>query len=990
MARSPSIRTGETPIVCSLRPFIRVSLLILCLSLLLPGAEYSHRVWRTEDGLPQNRIQAIAQTPDGYLWIGTSEGLARFDGSRFITFDRSNTPAITDNSIFSLEAVRDGSLWIGTEGGGLVHYSRRVFRSYGAAEGLTNGFVRASLLDRFGRLWVGTDHGFFRFENEHFVRVDNTPQVPFASITGIAEDPTGKIWASSAQGLLEVNDGKLQRALCFDTKDPGLFVVSMIREGLIPDGCHSANSVLPPAPRTALLKDAAGNVWVATLGEGLITIDGRTGARTSYSSPSTLPDSTVLTLFEDRQHNIWAGAQDGLVRFSRAVVTTLASAEGLADDNVTTTFEDRAGVMWIVTFSGQIYRMEAGAPHRYYLPASVRDLRYRSVFLDSRGDYWFATSGAGAVRLSNGSATRYTRQHGLRSDSIRQIYEDSRGTMWFATSSGLSSWSKGVFTSYYLNEGLSYPSVRCLAEVNGDVIAGTDAGLNRIHQGRIVEDATFASLKDEKVWSLYVEGGKIWAGTRGGGLVLIDNGKATRFTTQEGLVSNSIYQIVDDHAGRLWLSSPVGVSWIAKTELDSVTAGRARLVQSVNYGTAEGMATSQMSGGLQSAGCRRSSGDLWFPSVRGAVRLTPSRLPAHRSGPVMIENVSASDATLLLSGEVAIPAGRDRLEIDFTACNLAAPQQVRFRYRLEGFDDSWIPASRQRSAFYSNLPPGHYLFKVMAEDADADGSQSEASIAIYKAPSFFQTAWFYSLMAALLACAAWGALWIYTRQTKSRFALLLNERTRLAREMHDTVIQGCVGVSALLEAAARFQRTNLSEAADLLAQARSQIKETLEEARRAVWNLRHSDGSRSPLFDLFDLARKLGREHGANVETEIEGKRVSLDPATDRALLLVGREALRNAVQHAHPARISVRIVFESSNVRMEIEDDGVCFDSGRSDLEERNHFGIIGMRERVEQLGGVFELSSNPGNGTLVVAEVPLSSDEVVRRRFQNSTIPR
>jgi signal transduction histidine kinase len=207
--------------------------------------------------------------------------------------------------------------------------------------------------------------------------------------------------------------------------------------------------------------------------------------------------------------------------------------------------------------------------------------------------------------------------------------------------------------------------------------------------------------------------------------------------------------------------------------------------------------------------------------------------------------------------------------------------------------------------------------------------------------------------------------------------------------MHDTVIQGCVGVSALLEAAARFQRTNLSEAADLLAQARSQIKETLEEARRAVWNLRHSDGARSPLFDLFDLARNLGREHGASVETQIEGEQSSLDPATDRTLLLVGREALRNAVQHAHAAHISVRVVFESSNVRMEIEDDGVGFDFGRSDLEERNHFGIIGMRERVEQLGGVFELSSNPGTGTLVIAEVPLSSDEGVRR-LQNSTIPR
>jgi signal transduction histidine kinase len=681
------------------------------------------------------------------------------------------------------------------------------------------------------------------------------------------------------------------------------------------------------------------------------------------------------------------------VRLSEAVVTTVGADQGLTDDDVSTVYEDREGELWLVTFSGQIYRFNGATPVRYYLPAPERDLRFRNVFRDSRGDLWFGAAGSGVVRLSHGKATRYTMKEGLRSDSIRQIFEDSRGAMWFATGSGISRWQAGAFTSYYLEQGLSYPSVRCLAETPaGDILAGTDAGLNRIHNGKIVDDTAFAPLKQEKIWSIYVDGKSLWLGTRGGGLVLLRDGRMTRFARQDGLISNSIYQIVDDLAGRLWLSSPVGLFSLRRTELDAIADGEARQLHAVAYGSSDGMATSQMYGGIQPAGCRRSSGELWFPTVRGAVKLDPARLPERRSGPVLIESVSAADTALPLSGEVSIPAGRGRLQIDFTACNLIAPQQVSFRYRLENFDDSWTVAMRPRSAYYSSLPPGHYRFRVVAEDADTGSASSEASLAIEVKPAFFRTAWFYSLAAALAICAVWAGMWLYARQTRSRFTLLLNERTRLAREMHDTVIQGCVGVSTLLEAASRFLRTDAAEAAHLLAHARSQVKETLEEARQAVWDLRHSAANRSPIADLFDLARNLGKEYGVMVETEIAGASVPADLLAERALLLVGREALRNSVSHGSPARISVRIVFEPQCLRMEVRDDGAGFDAGAASLESQGHFGIIGMRERVEQAGGAFTVSSQPGKGTVVAVSIPLreAGSSAPRRPLQNSTIPR
>lgn len=935
------------------------------------AAEYSHRVWRTEDGLPQNRVQAIAQTPEGYLWVGTSEGLARFDGVRFLIFDRSNTPAITDNSILSLEALPDGSLWIGTEGGGLLHYARGVFQAFGEKEGLTNGFIRATHVDRNGTLWVGTDRGLFRYSNHGFVRLDGTPEVPLASVISMAEDAAGKIWIATGAGMLEFSAGRLSRAPC-DGQAPGL-AIALLRERLIADGCGVPAVAIPNLPVSSLHRDADGTLWVGTVGKGLLSINLSSGATTSYPSPSVIPDNTVLLLFEDRQHSIWVGAQDGLVRLSHAAVTTLAAPEGLLDDNVSTIYEDRGGKLWIVTFSGQLYRLNGATPERYSLPAPLRDLRFRTVFMDSHGGYWFGTNGAGVVHLSDGRAAHFTRQEGLRSDSIRQIFEDSKGMIWFATSSGLSRWTGSGFANYYLEEGLSYPSVRCLAETaDGDVLAGTDAGLNRIRDGKIVSDPAFAGLKQEKIWSIYVDGKSLWLGTRGGGLVLVRDGKTTRFTAHDGLSSNSIYQILDDHAGRLWLSSPVGVSSVRRTELDAIAAGTAGTVHAVAYGGSDGMATGQMYGGAQPAGCRRDSGELWFPSARGAVKLDPAHLPERKPGPVLIESVSTADAVLPASGDVVIPPGRGRLQIDFTACDLIAPQQVSFRYKLENFDDAWTTATRPRSAYYSNLPPGRYRFRVVAEDAGASGASSEASVSIYHSPAYYQTGWFYSMIAAALMCSLWAGLWLYVQQTKKRFALLLNERTRLAREMHDTVIQGCVGVSTLLEAVARFQRTNLAEAAQLLAHARSQIKETLVEARQAVWDLRHSTANQSPLVDLFELARKLGNEHGASVDTEIEGESIPLDPVTDRTLLLVGREALRNSVSHGKPGRISVRIAFEPRRVRMEVRDDGQGFDSDFTMLESKGHFGIIGMRERVEQLGGDFALESRPGEGTVVTASFP------------------
>jgi ligand-binding sensor domain-containing protein/signal transduction histidine kinase len=967
-----------------------VGVLPILLAVCLPAfaantREYSHRIWRIEDGLPQNKIQAITQTPDGYLWIGTSEGLARFDGVRFTVFDRSNTPALQDDSILVLTPARDGSLWIGTEGGGLLHYQASSFRLFGVKEGLTNGFIRAIYEDSDGVLWAGADRGLFRMRGRRFERLDGTPEIPLASVVSILADRNRKLWIASSAGLLSAEGGKLARVRCegdaqvspiralYESRGGTLYTVNRSGAGQLKGGCSVRDPALPDLALTLLHEDRAGNLWIGSIGAGLMRY--RAGALTTFEAPSILPDNNVSAIFEDQEDNLWIGGQDGLLRLTKTAVTTLSDKDGLAGDNVSTVYEDRSGTLWIATFAGQVYRVNNGIPVRFHLPASAGAPRIRTVFEDSSGALWFGTIGGGVVRLRDGKAVTYTKKEGLRSDTVRQVHEDRTGAIWIATDSGLSRWDGHGFQNYYLEDGLSYPSVRCVASLrNGDVLAGTDAGLTLIHNRQIVRDPVFAELAGDKIWAIYEDAdGGLWLGTRGAGLARVKHGKIARFTVHDGLPSNSIYQIIEDSTAKFWMSSPTGVFSAAREEFDAVAEGTTGPVHVVAYGISDGMETSQMNGGFQSAACKTRSGEIWFPSVKGAVRFNPAQVPVRRPMPVLIEKVLAGDRPVPLSGEVVIPPGHGKLEIDFTACNLGAPQRESFRYKLEGFDETWTSASRYRAAYYTNLPPGRYRFRVLASDAGSPLNPPEASLAFVWLPAFYQTAWFYALCAAGLAAIVWAAAILHARQTRARYALLLAERTRLAREMHDTVIQGCIGVSTLLEAASRLQRSNLTEAGDLLDHARAQVRTTLEEARNAVWNLRHASEADSSISRLCELAQKLGRERNMRIETEITGERVPLDAMTDRTLLLVGREALRNAVSHAQPSRVAVRIDFKSSEIGLEVRDDGAGFDVAGNATGDHGHFGIIGMRERVEQMGGSFRLDSSPGGGTQVVASLPL-----------------
>jgi ligand-binding sensor domain-containing protein/two-component sensor histidine kinase len=942
---------------------------------------YVSRIWRTQDGLPENRIRAISQTADGYLWIGTSGGLARFDGVRFVVYARFNTPGMTDDNIRALESARDGSLWIATDGGGLLHYKDGRFQSFGPKEGLANEFVGAVMEDHKGNIWAATNRGLFRGGAGKFERLDEELHLPNIAFYGLYEDHDGRVFAGGPSGLFSIENGKLRPY--GPRNESEVYRMNGLRDrslwlgtnhGLRITG-NSQRDVKPLQTKSmigAISEDHAGNAWIGTLGDGLFVIPN--GQVVAFRLPTTLPDNSISAILEDREENIWVGTSDGLVRLNAPDVGLLNRRDGLSDDDVVTVYCGQRGNVWLTTVTGGVYRYSGGRIEAVQLPPPADNLRIRTAHEDHTGAFWFGSDNQGVVRVANGKASRFTMAEGLRNNGIQGFFEDRNRDLWIATTSGLSRWDGSRFTNYYLQEGLSYGWVRSFAEdLNGDMLVGTDRGINRFHDGKFVPDQAFALLNHDRIWAIFPESpDTLWIATRGAGLVRVRNGKVSRITTQEGLLSNSIFQLIGDGAGRLWMSGPLGIFSASFSDLNSAADGRLDSDAVLSYKIGQGLESTQINGGVQPAGCLASDGELWFPSVKGAVHFKPRNPPISHSSPVRIESVLIDHQIVPASDEIVIGPGRRRVEIDFTACSLRAPERITFRYKLDRFDARWIAATGPRAASYDNLPPGRYRFQVVARDGSLKDGSSEAGISLIVQPHFYQTNWFYVLaLAGAGACVA-GVFLFQGKQARDRYNLRLAERTRIAREMHDTVVQGCVGVSTLLEAAACSARSDQDQMLECLDNARIYLRLTLDEARQALSDLRHDSFESGLPGALSELTRTVSEDKGIPITLQVVGSAVQLADSTNRTLLLVTREAIRNAVAHGSPSAVDVRLDFEQSGIRLSISDNGCGLEAPSARLAASGHFGILGMRERMEQIGGSLEITSSPGNGASVVAHIP------------------
>jgi ligand-binding sensor domain-containing protein/signal transduction histidine kinase len=949
-----------------------------------PPINYTSRTWQMQDGLPEQTVQAFAQTKNRYLWIGTTGGLLRFDGARLTLFDRDNTPAFTENNIFGLTVTSDDALWIATEGGGLIRYKDGVFRSFSGKDGLLNDFVRAVYQDRKGQIWIGTDNGLFQFLRDRIERVDNSNGVPAIAVHAMHEDNQGRLWAGGSKLLCLDGSTYQEYRLAGEGSQNRVKSITQTRDGTMwvgtigglyskVSGSDSFQRVKETSGTVRFLQETSdGTLWIGTIGHGIYKY--RKHEFSQMTAPGSLPSNTVLNLFEDVENNIWVGTQAGMLRLSKTPIQTVTLPDA-GDYDAETVYQDHNDDLWIA--AANLFRFHDGQATRVHLPG-ISGVRVRNVFRDHEGALWIGTEGRGVFRQIGTRLDHYMVKDGLVNNFVRAFLQGRDGSIWVATDEGVSRWNAGRFTSYQERDGLCYFSTRTLAEDrNGDIWVGTDRGVSHWQGASFVKDAVTEALRHEKIWAISEDSdGGLWFGTRTGGLYRWRFGKLTHFTTVQGLASNSIYELLEDRRGNFWISGPNGISVIRRSELDIIADDPTHPLSLTLYGISDGLETTQMYGAEKPGGVVTSQGDVWFASNKGPVRASLDTTQPSGPAPVVIDFVLADGLQAPDLRRVSLNPDQAKIEVHYSVIQLRSQERVRFRYMLDGFDKNWTDASSRRVAYYTNLPPGRYQFRVAAFEMSNPQQIAETSVEIVQRPHFYRTAWFLGCSLLTVAASVWGGYKFRMRQVHSRFQAVLNERNRLAREMHDTLIQGCAGVSALLEAHSSLDDSEPSVKDDLLSCVRTQLRTTINEAREAVWDLRHADGSATAIGPILcSMTQQVSHEFGVPVEYRVSGRPFDLDQSTAHELLMVVREALHNAIRHGEPTKVQVEIFFEQKEFRVQVRDDGRGFDAAVASSSPNGHYGLVGIQERAKRIGGILTLKSRSGAGTDLTLFVPRKS---------------
>ena len=957
--------------------------------------QYIHRVWTQEDGLPQDTVRAIAQTPDGYLWIGTEEGLASFDGYDFTTFNRRGG-ILPNDSVAALAVARDGTLWAGTPGG-LVSFKDGVWRTLGRAEGLADPSI-LSIATASGaadaRVWVVASGTVYEVSTGRARAAEFEPAAARSDARVVQFAPDGALWVAGFRGIFRI-DGQRSR----------MVVPAAELRGGVP---------------SSLRIDPDGTLW-AGLTDGLLRVGPARGALQRYSTRDGLPNSFVRVLWRDRDGVLWAGTNGGLARFENGrflAATTEASAE---QELVRSLFEDREGNLWVGTGSG----LDCFNDGRFLLFSRLEGLpgdKPTVVHQDPAGAVWIGFHDRGLYRFRPGPNLHYTLQNGLPSNEVFSIRDGAGGALLISTREGAVEWKDGRFRALSVPDQLGRRLVLdTLEDRGGRLWAAAPSGLIRFEGDRGVrvagggaslndyvvaltempDGALWAASTGSGLWEIrggqthhytFADGlpaepvriirasrdGTLWIGTFGAGLAWRRHGRFYRCSIPEGLLSDNIAGILEDQAGDLWLSTTRGICKVTRSSLDAFAEGRSKRVQAEFFGVSDGLRSAQCAPSYPSGGggAVTSDGWLWFPTAQGLAVLNPAAPAPPRHAPLLQVYPTEFDGRpvspqLASSKDVRFGPGDGRLIFRYAAIYLRAPEAVRYQFRLDGVDRDWVAAGARRTAGYSNLGPGPYRFHLRA---DAGGPPAEKVFAFTILPHFYQTAWFAAAGVLAILGLVWGAWQLRLRTLRARFRLVLNERARMARELHDTLAQDFVGLSALLDAVALLSSGNPAEAHRQLDLARKMVRHSLTEARRSVMDLRAAVLQGQSLDEALASAAPLWVAGSAlKARVEVEGTPMPLPDEVEPHLLRIAQEALHNAARHSKGRNVWVRLAYGTNEVTLCVRDDGLGFDPQNTFDPAAGHFGILGMQERAERIGGVFRLESRPGEGTLVEVRVSI-----------------
>jgi signal transduction histidine kinase/ligand-binding sensor domain-containing protein len=989
----------------------------------LDVSQYAHSAWTVREGFVDAGIVAIAQTADGYLWLATADTLVRFDGVRTVPWKPRDGKPLTRGPIHAMLAARDGTIWIGTHSG-LFHWDGRQLL---ANERMAGQLINELSEDRNGKIWASTAVPPGRLCAVQGGTTDCAgDDGQFGdSVGAVFEDSRRRLWVSASTGSWRWQP---DRALVFAGRGASAWtetadgLVLAARDGRIWQVAGATAQPFPLAlPRasaeptiTTLLTDRSGAIWMGTLENGLLHrhVDGRVDA---YTRLDGLSGNTVTSLFEDREGNIWVATNDGLDRFRPLSASTYSVAQGVSG-RVGSVLVDRDRTVWASSALG-VYRLRDGRTYAYrslarrpetpsleeIIVPNLPEPPVGALYQDRRGRVWLGT----AAGLGYFVDTRFVRLSGAPAGHVDAITEDTDGNVWIANRDagilrispddaveefGWASLKRG-FTSWVWRVAsdpvqggvwLAYHAGRVAYFRNGEIQASYSRadglGSGAVHDIRVSADGT------------------VWVGTDGG-LSRIRTGRVATLSTANGLPCNSIDSTVEDADGGIWLYAPCGVVRVPGAEVrrwtDAINRGDAApqvrpIVLDSRDGAPRAVASSLTMTPHMAIG---PDGRIWLAAQDGIAVLDSLRLPRNAlPPPVHIEQLLADRRLYDPTSGVRLPPQVRNLQIDYTALSLVAPEKNNFRIRLDGRDAEWQDVGTRRQAFYTDLSPGTYRFRVIASNNSGVWNETGATLEFLIEPTYYQTRWFQALVVVSFLGLMWGGYRARVRQVAGQYQRRLDERvderTRIARELHDTLLQSFHGLLLRFQTALYLLPDRPAEAKGQLAGAIEHAAKAITEGRDAVQGLRASTVERN---DLAKAIRSLGDEHGTVASADqpptfsvvVEGQPRDLHPIVRDEIYKIAAEALRNAFRHAQAGRVEVDIRYDDEQFRLRVRDDGKGIDPAvlaNQGLE--GHYGLRGMQERATLIGGTLAVWSEPAAGTEVELHLPARTLYAISRR--------
>lgn len=987
------------------------------------------RNWHMEEGLPDGEITAIAQTPEGYLWIGTPKGLARFDGTRFRVYQPKNTPEIKDATIANLLTDHAGRLWIGTADGTMLRWSAGKFEYSANPTGSLPNPAREQATSAW-RNWLLVEDNQKRIwwlqrglaivqleENSIKAYTTNFNGLEVSSIEKLGRDTAGNIWAAANSRLRHFTNGKWDAAadsipmswpqhedeiVLQPARDGGFLLAEPLRGSWknyggqirrVKDGSWTGR--FEPTPFepgstrsivTTLLQDRTGRNWIGTKSGGLYFSDAEGQWRRVQASPP-LSEGYISCIMQDLQDNIWVGTVgDGLYRVARQPISVISpQSQAPRPAIVQSTCLSHDGSVWIGTDGNGLYRYQNGQTVNFGTPLNPSDLYISAVFEDRHTNLWLGTK-SGLLKLEN---DRFTPVYGPEelSHPVASIFEDRAGRLWCGSATELICKTGDQFAIHHLRSDFGSPDIRSITEDRaGNIWVGTlGQGLFVLAGGKAENIRRVDEFPALSARAMTCDpDGTLWIGSWGDGIFRFRKGKFTEFSSEDGLPRDKILCIVPDDAGVLWMSSDNGIFGIKRQALESYKRGASPPLLCQRLSLAQGLANRACSGQGQPVVTRAPDGHLWFPNMEGVAVLDPQLAAGLRGNPsVIIESILAdgTDITRSSAEELRAPSSIRRFEFSFASPDLSQTKDVRFRHRLEGMDETWREASADRVAHYSQLPPGPYKFRVMVGGSDGQWHESSQTIAFRVVPRIWEIRWVQVLASALLVGAIGaGIAWNQRRKLRLRLERmelqqsLEQERRRIARDLHDELGARLTSIALQGELAMRGERIPAAAKAEIGSLA-VRVRQLINATDEVIWTTDPGNDSLPNLVEfLCDYIERFLTPAGIYYRLDVppDLPPIPIQSQARHHFLLAVKETLNNAVRHSNAKMLMVQLKLEGNAMTLVISDNGIGFEVQHA---RPGGNGLVNIQNRMASVSGHADITSAPGKGTTTTLTMPLQA---------------